>query len=1093
MRSTRGVSSVFALLGTCSTLAVLLGAPAASLASPTAYSAATPVVDGVSGGPWNTSQGNPAVGAAYQSADLFPTYTPGGNTTSSPTEPNLAVYPAANGLSPLPSGAVGTPGPLSGYCGSSPNETGTPVGQPAGTLPFAPYYFPDVVRNADGSLTGYFDYRPKDADEAITVAKSTDGGVTWTTEGEALEQDPGYCPTADTNDDGQGHPFAMAVSGTTRLYTLQRPIGDNTGIGLLAHTVAPAAADPLSGVPVTERVGVDPNAFATASVAVPATGGTTIPLTTLGTAGSADQIVGAPYEDITHVGSPLVTCTGTSTAGTGSLTGCASPTAFTVASGDDLVQVIATANPGAGSTYTIPFGPNVADGSGGLATLKFLDGNAQVSPITTYVINDNAPNRVYIDGATVYCVQSNANPTTKLENCTTTSASGLTVKQGDPITADPILPATARMTTGLVAPDGIVGTLPSYAGAPANSTVVLYTEKLLAYFVVGTVNGYVDASSKFQAKTIPLPQAAINYTPSVTTSEPVPASGPFTIYLGTSANGIQAITCSGSTSTGLPSGAPAGSADLTGCGGAAGGTGSVAVGNWVGGPGASIVPYAVLSQVGEGNNGASKGPEKLFGNNEDYTALRAAYTTDGVDFTDLGPISGTTSGTGNDAGAYDDISNPLQQTSPSATSPTSLAAGSPDTTELRFVGSRGTIITNPDGSYGMFLSGAWATDGDSDAYNQVFYTTSTDGRHWSVPAVVLSTDYTFAASAAQDTALAGGLDAPLGVSAYYSGRAYGPSVVQNPDGTLTMVFSGYRLPKPIVNAGTVVGTNASAPYTVGATDPALYRNIMSVRLTSMTIPPVATTTGLTSSDGGSGVVGRAVTYTATVSPNPPGTGLPTGTVAFTDSFGLIAGCTAQPLSDTSPDTATCTTAHTIPIGADVVTATYSGDSNYATSTGELTEATTATTTITGASSSPVIVKAGQSVYLAPGSSVHASVIVEAGGVLDAEGATISGALDATSAAAIRVCSTQVGGSLSITHSTGLVVVGDDEGTPACAGNRIGASATISGNTSGVEFDGNTVGGSALVDGNTGSVPPPDTGSVRATGNHVSGTSHIQAS
>ncbi len=80
---------------------------------------------------------------------------------------------------PYPSGVAGTPGPLDGYCsslGANP-ETGSPVSQPAGTtLPLSPYYFPDVVRNADGSLTGYFDYRPKDADEAITVARSTDNG-----------------------------------------------------------------------------------------------------------------------------------------------------------------------------------------------------------------------------------------------------------------------------------------------------------------------------------------------------------------------------------------------------------------------------------------------------------------------------------------------------------------------------------------------------------------------------------------------------------------------------------------------------------------------------------------------------------------------------------------------------------------------------------------------------------------------------------------------------------------------------------------------------------------------------------------------------
>jgi hypothetical protein len=95
---------------------------------------------------------------------------------------------------------------------------------------------------------------------------------------------------------------------------------------------------------------------------------------------------------------------------------------------------------------------------------------------------------------------------------------------------------------------------------------------------------------------------------------------------------------------------------------------------------------------------------------------------------------------------------------------------------------------------------------------------------------VVSTDYTFAASVAQDNALAGGSDQPLGISAYYEGRAYGPSVVQNDDGSLTMLFAGYRLPKTIASAGTVLGTNAAAQWTIGSTDPALYRNILVVTL-----------------------------------------------------------------------------------------------------------------------------------------------------------------------------------------------------------------------------------------------------------------------
>jgi hypothetical protein len=35
----------------------------------------------------------------------------------------------------------------------------------------------------------------------------------------------------------------------------------------------------------------------------------------------------------------------------------------------------------------------------------------------------------------------------------------------------------------------------------------------------------------------------------------------------------------------------------------------------------------------------------------------------------------------------------------------------------------------------------------------------------------------------------------LGITGYYSGRVYDPTVVQNPNSTLTMVFAGYSTPK----------------------------------------------------------------------------------------------------------------------------------------------------------------------------------------------------------------------------------------------------------------------------------------------------------
>ena len=297
-----------------------------------------------------------------------------------------------------------------------------------------------------------------------------------------------------------------SIGASTKLYTLQRAAGDYEGVGLLVHDIEPGATDPLGSLSASESVGIDPNTYAQTEVEVPTSGGVSIPVSTLGSENSPEHIVAGPYEDY-NAASPsktIITCAATSSS-PAELTGCTvgggSP--LTVKASDDLVQVIATANPEEvggkkpekGATYTIPAGPNKTNGEGGLEKLSFLNGNSVVAPFTTFILNENAPSRVYIDGDTVYCTQSNANPTTKIEDCTNTSGAALVVHQADAITADPILPPHAAVTTGLRAPDGIVGTLPKYPGAPAGSTVVLYTEKELAYFIVGTTNGSVSGTT----------------------------------------------------------------------------------------------------------------------------------------------------------------------------------------------------------------------------------------------------------------------------------------------------------------------------------------------------------------------------------------------------------------------------------------------------------------------------------------------------------------------------------------------------------------------------------------------------------------------
>jgi hypothetical protein len=843
-------------------LAVVPGQAGATTPVPT-YAPGTPVVDTITDGsgtaaPWNESQGDPTA-PAYASQTpgrLLPTYTPGGaQTGSGPTaEPNIAVYPGASsttdGNAPYPSGTVGTPGPLDGYCGTGSQTTessGTPARQPAGTtLPFAPEYFPHVVMSADGTLTGYFDYRPKDADEALIAATSTDGGKSWTYQGEALEENPGYCPSADINDDGEGHANILTIGGVARLYTLQRPAGDMQGVGELVHAFSPTESAPIAGLPAAEEVGIDPDGFVTgpSTVMVAPTGGAavSIPLTTTGMANSTEQLVSGGFIDLTltphPVAADVITCTVTLNSNT--LTGCTTSASggLTVSPGDLIEQVIGYVTSGPDA---VPAGPNQTTGDGGLATIKVVTAaggstSGFTDALTGTTLNNNAPNRVYINGVAVYCSQSNANPTTKLEDCTTgPGGSALSAATGAPITSDPIIPASAQVTSGLVSPDGIVGVLPSYPGTPAGATDVMYTEKELNYYVAGTTTN--SASVAFGSSAFSLP-----FTPSPYESQDLPSTissaSPVTVEMGdnTTLSTFVPVTC-----TGLTTGA---TDTLTGCTVPAGdASDKYAATSLVGAPGAATVPPATLAVTGEGSTSAAK----LFKNNEDLTVLRVAWTLDGLTFSSSGLANGgVISGASNGGADYQDITNPAATASPSNLN-AYAAAGTPDATEMRWVGSAGTIITNSDGSDGLFLSGAWAADGDSDAFNQIFYTQSTDGENWSVPTTVVSTDYTFAASIAQDNALGHGTDSPLDVSAYYSGRAYGPSVVQdlNPDGTpngnLTMVFAGYRLPKPIEPAGTVLGSDSSAPYTVGPTDPALYRSILTVSLTPSSSSPPATT------------------------------------------------------------------------------------------------------------------------------------------------------------------------------------------------------------------------------------------------------------
>ena len=137
-----------------------------------------------------------------------------------------------------------------------------------------PYYFPFIVRSGS-DLQGYFDWRPKDINEAIVAAHSTDDGQTWEFQQmalvltQALPVSPQSTnPDAGLVDDGFGHPTVIHIADavpiptpsprpgqapptpiftSTFLYTLDRSAGNVDKFGLIVTPLSQTADMPLSG------------------------------------------------------------------------------------------------------------------------------------------------------------------------------------------------------------------------------------------------------------------------------------------------------------------------------------------------------------------------------------------------------------------------------------------------------------------------------------------------------------------------------------------------------------------------------------------------------------------------------------------------------------------------------------------------------------------------------------------------------------------------------------------------------------------------------------------------------------------------------
>jgi autotransporter-associated beta strand protein len=202
-----------------------------------------------------------------------------------------------------------------------------------------------------------------------------------------------------------------------------------------------------------------------------------------------------------------------------------------------------------------------------------------------------------------------------------------------------------------------------------------------------------------------------------------------------------------------------------------------------------------------------------------------------------------------------------------------------------------------------------------------------------------------------------------------SGDVYGEQVMFS--ATITPVAPGAGAPggtvqfylgsSPLGTPQTVVGGTATLMTTqvpVGANETirAVYSGdgnfTGSSGATTQTVGQDSSSLALASSASSGAVYGQPVTFTATVTANTPGSGLPSGTVTFTDtSTNTALGTGMLKLVGTVMEATYTTSALQLPLGTQVITATYGGDGNFTGSSNTLNQSVTNAGTGTTLSSS----------------------------------------------------------------------------------------------------------------------------------------------
>jgi hypothetical protein len=717
---------------------ILVGTSAAQNATWTASS--SPVQATIAGGPWTLSQGGSSTsGGAY------------------------------DGTIP--------------YCTPGNSSGGTALVNPTSTVnTFNPYYFPFVVGSGQ-SVKGYFDYRPKNINEAIVAATSTNAGLSWTFQ-QMAEQLTTECPNSDINtansggnDDGEGHPSIISFGGMTWLYTLNRSTPHVDSDGLIVHNILPRGVNALNPLPLNSPLMQPP---------------------------TSNLIAGWNFDNLTGTQLTPAPSTGTGSAHslgmTNSYTYTMSPPNVGSVDGSNVTKTTLSSDPSGTATHNI--GPN----------------NNEAWRIVGAATNSEPGNGWNLSAPP--CTQG-------AEFDVNTTGFHYIIFQYDWYTTN----QGVRDLQALYTTDGStwtpVGPIQVSGGGSAfNNQITINFHALGITSVENNPNFGVRLVSVFDPDFIGTPAYSIPSGGSVCSAS---ATGTYTaaslatnnqpvVYNNNSGNWrFDEVNVLGTTTNTNP----ITSDPIVNTTGLVNPDGFLAVVP-------NTYPIEVL-YISKTLNSDYVPPTSYpicpasipNGNfNDDVEVVRIATTTNFVNFTDITPFH-----------------TPAFSTTSSPNAPIQMVNGLSDPSTIsysgiRWVSGNGTLIQLSNGNWGLFFGGGNCLDGDSDAFHAIMYAESngSDLTNWTVinginnPIASISTVSGVTDPQSGQTVTIPANAPVIGATQnWYSGRVYAPQAIVTSTGTVSLVFAGY-------DAGFQLGGSSR--------DLSSYRNIGQVNLSvaNVTLP-----------------------------------------------------------------------------------------------------------------------------------------------------------------------------------------------------------------------------------------------------------------